>query len=370
MAISTLIAEIARRGGDRRLIGAARLALLALHRRVEAVGNQVQQHPRHLLGIEVGGAGVRVERFDDRHVEAGFFGARAVIGEVERLLDHRVDVDARALARPLARMQQHVLHDRIGALAVLNHLVEIAADGPDQFVGLVALGLVQAARLDQRSAQFVDQLARQGGEIVDEIERVLDLVGDAGGELAERGELFRLDQPVLRLAQVVERGGEFFRARLHLVEQAHVLDRDHGLVGEGLDDLDLACGEMSRLLARQHQRALDPSFRSSGTPRRARAASPATPIGTTYSGSSRTSGIASTLPDSSTRPAIVPRPGVAGCSSQILAQSLGWTGAGAASIAEDFAVANADRAADRAAELDGGATSAYRTPLADRTPSG
>ena len=28
--------------------------------------------------------------------------------------------------------------------------------------------------------------------------------------------------------------------RLHLVEQPHVLDRDHRLVGEGLDELDLA----------------------------------------------------------------------------------------------------------------------------------
>ena len=43
---------------------------------------------------------------------------------------------------------------------------------------------------------------------------------------AERGELLRLDQPVLRLAQVVERSGEFARARLNLVEQAHVLDRE------------------------------------------------------------------------------------------------------------------------------------------------
>ncbi len=29
------------------------------------------------------------------------------------------------------------------------------------------------------------------------------------------------------------------RARLHLVEQAHVLDRDHGLVGESRYQLDL-----------------------------------------------------------------------------------------------------------------------------------
>ena len=32
-------------------------------------------------------------------------------------------------------------------------------------------------------------------------------------------------------------------ARLHLVEQPHVLDRDHGLVGEGGDQLDLLVGE-------------------------------------------------------------------------------------------------------------------------------
>ena len=94
-------------------------------------------------GIEVGGAGVRVQRFDDRHVEAGLLGPRAVIGEIERLLDHRVDVDARPLARPLARMQEHVLDDRIGALAVLNDLVEIAADGADQLVRLFALGLFE-----------------------------------------------------------------------------------------------------------------------------------------------------------------------------------------------------------------------------------
>ena len=73
-------------------------------------------------------------------------------------------------------------------------------------------------------------------------------MGDAGGELAERGELLRLDQAVLRLAQVVERGGELLRARLHLVEQAHVLDRDDRLIGEGLDDLDLAWLKMAGLL--------------------------------------------------------------------------------------------------------------------------
>src|SRR5262249_54266633 len=33
------------------------------------------------------------------------------------------------------------------------------------------------------------------------------------------------------------------RARLHLIEQAHILDRDHRLVGEGPDQLNLLVGE-------------------------------------------------------------------------------------------------------------------------------
>ena len=36
-----------------------------------------------------------------------------------------------------------------------------------------------------------------------------------------------------------ERFGELGGARLHLLEQPRILDRDDGLVGEGLDELDL-----------------------------------------------------------------------------------------------------------------------------------
>ena len=46
---------------------------------------------------------------------------------------------------------------------------------------------------------------------------------------------------------LLQRFGEVARARLHLVEQPHVLDRDHGLVGEGLDQRDLSLGEPARL---------------------------------------------------------------------------------------------------------------------------
>ena len=40
-----------------------------------------------------------------------------------------------------------------------------------------------------------------------------------------------------------QRLGKLARARLHLVEQSHVLDCDHRLVGEGLDQLDLLGSE-------------------------------------------------------------------------------------------------------------------------------
>ena len=47
---------------------------------------------------------------------------------------------------------------------------------------------------------------------------------------------------------LLQRLGKIARARLHLVEQPHVLDRDHRLVGEGRDQLDLLVGERPHLL--------------------------------------------------------------------------------------------------------------------------
>ena len=61
----------------------------------------------------------------------------------------------------------------------------------------------------KRVLQLVDQFDREAREVVDEIERVLDLVGDAGGQLAERGELLGLHQTVLRGAQILQRLRQF-----------------------------------------------------------------------------------------------------------------------------------------------------------------
>src|SRR5262245_9483154 len=50
---------------------------------------------------------------------------------------------------------------------------------------------------------------------------------------------------------LLQRLGQLARARLHLVEQTHVLDRDHRLVGEGGDKVNLLLGEWPHRLALQ-----------------------------------------------------------------------------------------------------------------------
>ena len=147
-------------------------------------------------------------------------------------------------------MQQHVLDDRVGALAVLHDLVEIALQHIRNLADLRAQLVVEIGS-GKRLPQFVDKLDRDGREIVDEIERVLDLVRDAGGQLTERGELLGLDQAVLRGAQVLQRLRQFAGAGLDAFEQAHVLDRDHRLVGEGLQQLNGALSGTRRTVLRR-----------------------------------------------------------------------------------------------------------------------
>ena len=79
-----------------------------------------------------------------------------------------------------------------------------------------------------RLLQLVEQLAREAGEVVDEVQRVLDLVRDAGGELAERGHLLGLDQVGLGCLQPLQRIAQ-------LGEQPHVLDGDDRLRRKGFE---------------------------------------------------------------------------------------------------------------------------------------
>jgi hypothetical protein len=84
---------------------------------------------------------------------------------------------------------------------------EIACQHDDGLVDLRSHVLVQGRDAGRRGfLQLVQQFDRQPGEVVDEVQRVLDLVGDAGGQLAQGGHLLGMDQARLRDAQFVESG--------------------------------------------------------------------------------------------------------------------------------------------------------------------
>ena len=72
-----------------------------------------------------------------------------------------------------------------------------------------------SAAASMSSSQLVEKVSRQLGEVVDEVQRVLDLVGDAGGELAQRRELLGLHAggPARYAAQVGKRTRSSSRVR-------------------------------------------------------------------------------------------------------------------------------------------------------------
>ena len=146
---------------------------------------------------------VGIKRSLQRDIEALLLGPRPVIGEIEALLDEGIDIDEPVFTRAFARVQQHVLDDSISALAVLHNLVEIAPQSLRQFVDL-GTWLVIEYNAFQSLPQVINEFDRDRREIVDEIERVLDLVRDAGGELTKGGKLLCLDEAVLCSAQILQ----------------------------------------------------------------------------------------------------------------------------------------------------------------------
>src|ERR1035437_1152210 len=96
-----------------------------LRRGVEPVRYEIEKNSRDLLRIDFSHADGRIEVTLEVHTEACLFCSGTVIGQVKALIDDSVDVGGATLARPLARMQQHVLHDSVRAFAVLNNLVEV-----------------------------------------------------------------------------------------------------------------------------------------------------------------------------------------------------------------------------------------------------
>src|SRR5450759_1929755 len=78
---------------------------------------------------------------------------------------------------------------------------------------------------------------------------------NAGGELAERGQLLGLHQSILRGAQFIERLRQFPGSFLDLFEQADVAEGDHRLICEGPEKIDNIAGEWSGVAPRDTYRA-------------------------------------------------------------------------------------------------------------------
>ena len=96
----------------------------------------------------------------------------------------------------------------------------------------------------------IDAVDDQLGVAEDGVERRAQLVAHVGEEL--------------RL--VLARLGELAALVLDFVEQPHVLDRDHRLVGEGGDQLDLLVGEWLALPRCSTRTPIGDPSRISGTP--------------------------------------------------------------------------------------------------------
>src|SRR4029077_11490243 len=116
--------------------------------------------------------------------EALLLSPSSVISEIEALFDQGVDIDRPVLARSFTRMQQHVLDNRVCAFAVLYDLFEIVSQSVRQFSDFT-VRLIIASHSAKGFPEFIDQFGRDTREIVHEIERVLDLVSDPGGQLTE-----------------------------------------------------------------------------------------------------------------------------------------------------------------------------------------
>src|SRR5262245_2364783 len=121
------------------------------------------------------------------------------------------------------------------------------ADRYAQFVVDVSIG--------KQLLQFVNEFSRDRRKIVDEIEWVLDLMGNARRELAQGSQFLCLDKPVLRCLQTFQRPRQLPRARLHLVEKARITDRQHRLRSESLQQIDNPLRKFPGLLAADYQRS-------------------------------------------------------------------------------------------------------------------
>ena len=71
-----------------------------------------------------------------------------MVGKIDRFSHDTVDVARPMLSRTFARVEQHVLHYGVGAVAVLHDLVEIVAQGVRQLGDFTAYPIIERSFLE------------------------------------------------------------------------------------------------------------------------------------------------------------------------------------------------------------------------------
>src|SRR4051794_3509567 len=91
---------------------------------VEAVRDQIEEHPDELLRINLHRPDLGVEVLLHRDVKIRPFGARAVVCQVEAFLGGRIQVNGTSLARSFAGVQKHIFNDAVGATPMLKNFLD------------------------------------------------------------------------------------------------------------------------------------------------------------------------------------------------------------------------------------------------------
>ena len=150
---------------------------------VARIGHDVEEHPAEVPGNGLDLTGGGIEFLHHVDVECRVRSAHPVIGEFRVFVQHQVHIHRLDVAGLLARMGEHSFHDAVRSFSMLVDLLHIRVQVAQDLVDILPVHLAVLLRpFVQLLSQLFDQLRRERGEIVDEVERVPDFVGDPGGK--------------------------------------------------------------------------------------------------------------------------------------------------------------------------------------------
>src|SRR3984885_13783270 len=136
-------AKIARSHGQRRFELPVVCFSPALVRGIESIAEEIEEHARDILRHKRDRRDILAVSPFYRHVEVLILSAGAVIGEIERLVDQGVEIDAFQTTAAAAGMSQHAFDDIVSALAMLNDPLEVADQHFACLIDFAALSLVE-----------------------------------------------------------------------------------------------------------------------------------------------------------------------------------------------------------------------------------